>query len=137
MLPSLRVSHDLTGLRRYTFGPRQAERASSEGVWYAFVPQGVERWRELGSLGFSEERTQLKYPGRVEIVSWTSHARRFRVRSAVPNSLWVRTFDYPGWSARLDGRPARIRATDELGAIAVDYPPGEHEIELRFSMRWR
>jgi hypothetical protein len=40
------------------------------------------------------------------------------------------TFD-PGWSARVDGRPAAIRPSRD-GFLAVDAPPGARELLLRY-----
>ncbi|HLU64670.1 MAG TPA: YfhO family protein, partial [Kofleriaceae bacterium] len=37
----------------------------------------------------------------------------------------------PGWTAELDGRPARIERADLL-ARAVAVPPGDHEIRFRY-----
>jgi hypothetical protein len=42
------------------------------------------------------------------------------------------TFYFPGWRAFLDGESVPIRVTSPLGLIAVDIPPGDHELLLRF-----
>ncbi len=37
---------------------------------------------------------------------------------------------WPGWRARIDGRPADVRPVEGSGYIALDVPPGEHTVVL-------
>jgi uncharacterized membrane protein YfhO len=45
----------------------------------------------------------------------------------------LRTFEYPGWEARVDGQPAPIERTEGLGTIEVAIPPGSHRLDVRFA----
>jgi hypothetical protein len=48
--------------------------------------------------------------------------------------LVVTDTHYPGWEARVDGRPAPLlRANGYLRAVAV--PPGLHRVEMRYRPR--
>ncbi|HUS80040.1 MAG TPA: YfhO family protein, partial [Armatimonadota bacterium] len=60
-----------------------------------------------------------------------------RVTSARGGVLVLADAWYPGWVAAVDGRPAELmRADYALRGVAV--PPGEHEVQMRFTPRsWR
>ena len=47
-------------------------------------------------------------------------------------ALLVGTFAYPGWTASIDGTPAEIQTDSRFGAIQIQVPAGEHEIQLEF-----
>lgn len=52
-------------------------------------------------------------------------------RGADPAIVVLTDAHYPGWNARLDGRPVPLlRANLNFRAVAV--PPGKHEIEMRY-----
>jgi hypothetical protein len=51
-----------------------------------------------------------------------------------PGMLLVRINAYPGWSARVDGKPARLIPADYLFQ-AVPLPAGSHVVELSFHPR--
>lgn len=57
---------------------------------------------------------------------------RARVRSAAPITLRFYTHFFPGWRATMDGQPVPIRPDGPNGLIALDVPPGEHEVIVRF-----
>lgn len=44
----------------------------------------------------------------------------------------VRTFNFPGWKAFIDGKLTGINSEGGTGAILVEIPRGEHLIELTF-----
>jgi hypothetical protein len=67
----------------------------------------------------------------VKIVRWDPEARYFEVDLPGEGVILVRTFDYPGWIASIDGSPARIER-GALGEITLRVPAGHHQIELRF-----
>jgi uncharacterized membrane protein YfhO len=53
------------------------------------------------------------------------------VESRDAGYLVLSDLDYPGWTARVDGRPAAILPANAAGR-AVEVPPGRHRVELRF-----
>jgi hypothetical protein len=59
--------------------------------------------------------------------SWTTQVER-----AAPWQLRLHQFHQPGWNATIDGRPAAMVATGELGLATVDVPAGTHEIVISF-----
>jgi hypothetical protein len=70
--------------------------------------------------------------GEAAVVQWKPQHRQFRVSLTDSDQLWVRTFNFPGWTASVDGKPAGITAGEDLGDIEIDLPPGEHDVELDF-----
>ena len=42
----------------------------------------------------------------------------------------VNSHAFPGWSARVDGREARIVPTSPDGYMEIAVPPGRHQIEV-------
>ncbi len=57
------------------------------------------------------------------------------VRVVVSDARRVRFRQYycPGWTATLDGQPVEVYPEPEIGLIALDVPPGEHVIHLRYT----
>jgi hypothetical protein len=69
--------------------------------------------------------------GVVHRALWEPAAARFEVELARAGLLVVTDSYYPGWDARLDGRPAPLlRANGYQRAVAV--PAGRHSVELRY-----
>jgi uncharacterized membrane protein YfhO len=64
----------------------------------------------------------------VEIESWRPQYRRIHEESSMQNALRLRTYYFPGWSAKLDGNSVPLRS-DSSGIQMVDTPPGSHIIE--------
>jgi hypothetical protein len=72
------------------------------------------------------ERAELaRGEGRVEVERWDPEHRELTVELSAPDKLLIRTFSFPGWSAIVDGEPARI-ATGE--ALRVDLGDSEEAL---------
>jgi hypothetical protein len=96
-----------------------------------FLPKGARRAAEMGAT----PPVSCDTPCRVEILDWSPIRRRFRVASAQPNQVLLRTYFFPGWRAEDRGRPAEpLSASAEpgTGRIRVGIPAGEHDILVRF-----
>jgi 6-pyruvoyl-tetrahydropterin synthase-like protein len=70
--------------------------------------------------------------GEAVIERWEPEHRVIRVDLYAKDQLWIRTFNFPGWTATVDGRPAQIRTGEELADIQIDMEPGSHEARLDF-----
>jgi hypothetical protein len=57
---------------------------------------------------------------------------RMKVNSGQGFPLRFHTFYFPGWSAYLDGREARVYPSGDLALLTVDVPPGEHSVVVQF-----
>lgn len=100
---------------------------------YAYMPRLVERHKAIRDEAADlRPRAQLLAPGRVTFEVWTPHERRLRYEAATHTSLVLRTFDFPGWRATLDGRPVPVTATGRWRSLTLDAPAGEHEVSFQF-----
>jgi len=70
--------------------------------------------------------------GSARVVSWKSEERVVEVKAKKPVVVRFRTFNFPGWSAYLDGARAEISTETDTRAIMVNVPPGNHRLELLF-----
>jgi hypothetical protein len=71
-------------------------------------------------------------PGEVDVLEESATSVRLRVRRDRPGWLVAMQTRYPGWRARVDGRPAPI-ATANAAFLGVRVPAGESVVELHFA----
>jgi dolichyl-phosphate-mannose-protein mannosyltransferase len=69
--------------------------------------------------------------GTVVVKRWAPEHRRMYVDSQAEDRLLIRTFNFPGWTATIDGQRVEI-ITGEMGEICIDLQPGAHEVSLEF-----
>ncbi len=93
-----------------------------------FPPRDARRPSEIGP----RPRVSCDRPCRAEVVSWQAEHREFRVSSDSGVALAVRTYDFPGWRAAVDGRSLAVRTEAGTGGITIAVPPGDHRVSLRF-----
>ncbi|MBP8947594.1 MAG: hypothetical protein KBG73_02055, partial [Candidatus Promineofilum sp.] len=65
-------------------------------------------------------------------VVYTCHGVTLTVDSPQPFTARYLSFDFPGWSARVDGARVPIAAEDPTGLITFAVPAGEHAVEVRW-----
>lgn len=70
--------------------------------------------------------------GSSEIISWQPQYRHVAVKSEVPSVVRLKTYNFPGWTARIDGQAAPI-SSDPDGVQTIAVPPGIHRIEVSFN----
>ena len=70
--------------------------------------------------------------GAVQVVRWEPLHREVRVDSAQPAILKLKTYNFVGWTARVDGEPAQL-SSDTNGAQIMNLPAGEHTVEVFFA----
>jgi hypothetical protein len=76
--------------------------------------------------------SQTVEPGAVLAQTIADTAMRWRVRSGTRSFFVVADSFFPGWTATVDGKPARIYAVDGfLRGVFVE-GPGEHDVEMVF-----
>lgn len=65
---------------------------------------------------------------------------RYHVTTSEPFLLRLFLFDFPGWTARIDGAPVPIEVAEPEGFITVWTPAGTHTVEVAFestpARRW-
>lgn len=64
-----------------------------------------------------------------EVVRWEPQSREVRVKADAPSKVRLKTYNFPGWTARVDGERAAI-SSDKDGAQLIDVEPGLRTIEV-------
>lgn len=67
----------------------------------------------------------------VEILRWDPQHREVSVRVNEPSRVRLKTYNFPGWTARVDGKPAPM-LSDTDGVQVIDVSAGVHAIEASF-----
>jgi uncharacterized membrane protein len=81
----------------------------------------------------SEEKVIItRGEGKVELSKWGSAERVIEVVASKPLTLRIRTFNFPGWKAYVDGKLTEIRTEEGAGAMLIDIPGGRHTLMLKF-----
>jgi hypothetical protein len=70
--------------------------------------------------------------GTVEVVQWQPEHREVRADLTDEDDLWIRTFNFPGWVATVDGHPAEIKTGEDLGDIMISLASGTHVVLLDY-----
>jgi hypothetical protein len=70
--------------------------------------------------------------GTVTVERWDPEHRRIHVDLPAEDRLLIRTFNFPGWTATVDGKLVDIITDEELGDIGIDLQAGTHEVALDF-----
>jgi hypothetical protein len=70
--------------------------------------------------------------GEVTVVTWEPEHRVMQVELNDDDRLLIRTFNFPGWTATVDGKPAEIITAEELGDMEIALPAGKHEVQLDY-----
>ena len=63
----------------------------------------------------------------------TPWRRTYRLDAPEPVTLALHQFQFAGWGATVDGRPAETRAAGPLGLVSATVPPGAHEVTFAFA----
>jgi hypothetical protein len=111
---------------------------------FEYVPSAVsldwlkceETWRVYQGAEMAEvSRVEDGKPGRLDfkVGGWGAEARSVTVDTDADAALRLRTFNYPGWHAYIDGREAPISTEGISGAMLVEMPKGRHELSLKFT----
>jgi len=136
-------SDDVAIYRNEGAGPRaflvhKARRVGSEEEAQQLVAAASFQPHREAILADGEELDGDPVPGDVVVIeAYQAEYVRLRAMTAAEGYLVLSDSYYPGWTARVDGRPVGIRRADiALRAVAV--PPGEHVVEFSFApLSWR
>lgn len=93
-------------------------------------------WVDINRINKEDDETEkiiiLEGKGEYKITSWLNVHRIIKFNAAQPLRIRIRTFNFPGWTAYLDGVQTSIKSEEGTGAIIVDVPSGQHTLELLF-----
>lgn len=93
---------------------------------YALVPIAGARDQEIRPAVISPQLN-----GQVDIERWDPEHRSFVIELRSAAEVSIRTFNFPGWTAKANDVPAEIR-TGPAGEILLDLPAGRHRVYLDF-----
>jgi len=124
---------------RFAFLASAVERIHDERAWVEAVVRLGPAAERTVCLEESEADGVPPRPSGGELHLLESSPGRvlLAVESFGPESSFVavnQTWD-EGWSARVDGAPARVRRAD-LALTGLTVPPGRHRVELVYDARW-
>jgi hypothetical protein len=101
-----------------------------EHINYAMVPRTApENPDELPDPPPAELEAEN---GKVAVEEWKPQQRVIQVDLVDDDRLLLRTFNFPGWTARVDGRQTAILTGDTLGEIQIDVAAGKHRVTVDF-----
>ena len=70
--------------------------------------------------------------GDVVVEEWKPQHRVVRADPKEDDELLIRTFNFPGWTAIVDGQQVPIKTSEELGDMEIELRAGSHRITLDF-----
>ena len=71
--------------------------------------------------------------GQVSVALMHPEFRRYQVELDRADQLQLRTSNFPGWTAFVDGEKAEVKS-GPVGNIVIELPPGKHEVTLDFRL---
>jgi hypothetical protein len=116
----------LGGLQNPTFSP------TKNFVEGGFTPKGAtwpDRLPESQMVEFEPEG------GEFEVKYWEPQRREIVVNLSRPSAVRLKTYNFPGWTARLDGQTSGI-SSDSGGVQVIMVPSGIHKLEIFFANTW-
>ncbi len=102
----------------------------AEHINEAMLPAALPQ--EVVSLPDVDRARLANGKGEIRVEDWSPESRRIRVSLSEPDRLLVRTFNFPGWTATVNGQRAEILSGERLQEITLNLPSGSHEIRLEF-----
>jgi len=69
--------------------------------------------------------------GASEVLQWLPTHREIAVRVDQQSELRIKTYNFPGWTARIDGKVVPM-LSDKDGVQQIEVPPGIHNVQASF-----
>jgi len=107
-------------------GPRM--RFPSTHVEDLFYPRGAQPPR---TLMMTPEAFLIAGNGNVEVLRWGALTRELNVSLNSEGVVRLKSYNFPGWIGRIDGRPAEIMS-DPQGVQYMAVPAGNHRLRITF-----
>lgn len=102
----------------------------AEHLNFAIIPRDApETPEELPEVALAELTAGN---GDVQVEYWKPEQRALRVDLIEPDELAIRTFNFPGWTAYVNGQPTQVRTGEDLGDILIELPAGSHRVTLEY-----
>ena len=102
---------------------------SAEFLSDTYCPKGAV---PAASLPRTERIVVESRTGSSEVIQWAPLYRQAVITTDEVTTARFKTFNFPGWTARVDGADAQI-SSDPVGAQLIRVPQGRHTVEIRFA----
>src|SRR5262249_43538257 len=89
----------------------------------------TDAWTEVPQM---ERATLISKKGEVSIEKWQPESRLLRVRADANDTLRIRTFNFPGWTATVNGAPAPIITGTTYQEITIPLAAGESKVQIEY-----
>ena len=94
-----------------------------------FTPKGATLPDQLRNGDLVETHPE---GGKIEIRRWEPQSREIIVEVIQPTFVRLKTYNFPGWKARINGQAASF-LSDSDGVQLLEVPPGMHTLEIYFT----
>ena len=103
-----------------------------KGVNFApeHLPSGVDK--DKIKKGSDAKILLLDGKGTTSISLWNSAERIIEIAANDPLIVRIRTFNFPGWRAYIDGVETSIKTEKNDGAMLIKFPSGRHTLVVKF-----
>jgi hypothetical protein len=78
------------------------------------------------------EPSQDDQTGTASVAQWKPQHREVQAEMKEDGDLWIRTFNFPGWTALVDGNLVEIQTGEDLGDMVISLPAGSHHVTLDY-----
>jgi hypothetical protein len=92
-----------------------------------WIPTGAKQAEEMPQTN----QAIIAYGGYPEIIRWDPEYREIKTITTIPAFLRLKTYNFPGWTAYVDGQVTPI-VSDLSGAQTIQIPIGEHKVIVKF-----
>jgi uncharacterized membrane protein len=100
--------------------------------WLTWILPKDANVSSLDDGGLGERVVVTEGEGDYKVVTWESAKRTVDITAYRPLILRIRTLNFPGWTAYVNGTNTEIKTENNTGAILIDIPPGRHLLTLKF-----
>lgn len=94
----------------------------------AFIPKGGAEPRSLHNTALVVVTPD---GGAGDVIRWEPAFREVTVNASQPSTVRLKSYNFPGWSARLNGQAVPI-VSDSNGVQVIEVPAGNHRLEVTF-----
>ena len=98
---------------------------------YEHLPVWVDI-KKVDKNNFREKAVIIRGEGKAEVTKWKPCDRIVEIVAKQTLTIRLRTFNFPGWKAYIDGMQTEIKTEEGTGAMIINIPQKEHILELRF-----
>ena len=107
---------------------------------FEYVPKGVPtKTSDLGTNLIDIDKSQIPQEKittgdkvKIDILKNSPHNLSFRAQAKESSIVTINTFNFPGWSAKIDGQKTNIFDNNKYKLISLNIPKGDHDIKVEF-----